>query len=89
MWNPFKRKSELERLQEQYTRLSEQSFKFSRVNRRESDQKAAEAELARATELFQAYSTARERYAQAIAAAEATAGASAEALAQREAAQFA
>lgn len=48
---------------------------------------AAEAELARATELFQAYSTARERYAQAIAAAEATAGASAEALAQREAAQ--
>ena len=39
-----KKVRELERLQEQYSRLSEESFKLSRVNRRESDQKAAEAD---------------------------------------------
>ena len=44
MFGLFKRKSELERLQFEYKKLSEESFRLSRSNRRESDRKTAEAE---------------------------------------------
>jgi len=40
----FKSKSELEKLQEKYGKLMEESFKLSSQDRKKSDAKAAEAE---------------------------------------------
>ena len=44
MFKLFKRKSELEKLEIEYRKLLEQSYKLSKTNRRESDSKVAEAE---------------------------------------------
>ncbi len=43
MFNFFKKKTELEKLQEKYKNLLEASHKLSHSNRKESDLKAAEA----------------------------------------------
>ena len=40
----FKRKTEKEKLVEKHRQLLEESFKLSKVNRRQSDEKVAEAE---------------------------------------------
>jgi hypothetical protein len=40
----FKRKTEKERLIEKHRRLLEEAFKLSKVNRRQSDEKVAQAE---------------------------------------------
>jgi len=39
----FKKKTELEKLQEQYKKLTEEAFKLSKIDRTKSDQKYAEA----------------------------------------------
>ncbi|MFZ9155448.1 MAG: Lacal_2735 family protein [Schleiferiaceae bacterium] len=44
MFSFFRKKSELERLTEEYQALLEQSFKLSTVDRKASDLKRAEAE---------------------------------------------
>lgn len=44
MFGLFKKKSEREMLEEQYKKLTEESFKLSTTNRSKSDAKAAEAE---------------------------------------------
>lgn len=44
MFGLFKKKSEVEKLQEQYKKLMEESYKLSHSNRSASDQKAAEAD---------------------------------------------
>lgn len=44
MFGIFKKKSEKEKLQEQYKKLLEESYKLSHSNRAASDQKAAEAD---------------------------------------------
>jgi len=44
MFGMFKKKSEKEKLQEQYAKLQKQSFNLSTTNRKLSDQKAYEAE---------------------------------------------
>lgn len=43
MFNFFKKKSQIEVLQEKYTRLMEEAHKLSTTNRKESDKKYAEA----------------------------------------------
>jgi hypothetical protein len=44
MWNPFKRKSEVEKLREKYEALLQESFRLSAQDRKASDAKRAEAE---------------------------------------------
>ncbi|WAC03942.1 Lacal_2735 family protein [Lacinutrix neustonica] len=44
MFGLFKKKSKLEKLQEQYKKLLEESYKLSTTNRSESDKKQAEAQ---------------------------------------------
>lgn len=44
MFGLFKKKSEKEKLQEQYSKLLKESHRLSTVNRAESDKKAAEAD---------------------------------------------
>ncbi len=44
MFRLFKKKSEVEKLNEQYNRLMKESHRLSTVNRKESDKKYAEAE---------------------------------------------
>lgn len=44
MFGLFKSKSPVEKLQEKYKKLTEESYKLSHTNRRASDEKAAEAE---------------------------------------------
>ncbi len=44
MFGLFKKKSEIEKLQEQYERLLKEAHSLSTTNRRMSDQKAFEAE---------------------------------------------
>lgn len=44
MFGLFKKKTELEKLQDQYKKLSEESYKLSTIDRAKSDLKAAEAE---------------------------------------------
>ncbi|HBH24224.1 MAG TPA: hypothetical protein DDY13_12470 [Cytophagales bacterium] len=44
MFNLFKKTSEKEKLQKQYRKLLEESYKLSHTNRQASDQKAAEAD---------------------------------------------
>lgn len=43
MFNFFRKKSQIEILQEKYTRLMEEAHKLSTTNRKESDKKYAEA----------------------------------------------
>ena len=43
MFNLFKKKSELEKLEVQYKKLLDESYKLSHTNRKQSDQKSAEA----------------------------------------------
>ncbi len=40
----FKKKSEVDKLQEQYKKLMKQAFELSKSNRTKSDEKTAEAE---------------------------------------------
>lgn len=44
MFGMFKKKSEKEKLEEQYAKLQKESFDLSKTNRKLSDQKAYEAE---------------------------------------------
>lgn len=44
MFNLFKKKSEIEKLQDKYKKLSEEAFNLSKINRQQSDAKQAEAE---------------------------------------------
>jgi len=44
MFGLFKKKSPLEKLQEQYKALLQESFELSKVDRTKSDEKAAEAD---------------------------------------------
>ncbi len=44
MFGLFKKKSEIDKLREQYKKLQEESFRLSKTNRSESDKKLAEAE---------------------------------------------
>ena len=44
MFGLFKKKSEIDKLREQYKKLQEESFSLSKINRSESDKKLAEAE---------------------------------------------
>ena len=44
MFGLFKKKSEKEKLEEQYRKLIDESYKLSHTNRSASDQKAAEAD---------------------------------------------
>lgn len=44
MFGLFKKKTEKEKLQDQYKKLLEESHRLSTTNRAESDKKAAEAE---------------------------------------------
>ncbi|HBL80171.1 MAG TPA: hypothetical protein DDZ79_09765 [Aequorivita sp.] len=44
MFGMFKKKSEKEKLQEEYQKFQSESFKLSTTNRKLSDQKAFEAE---------------------------------------------
>ncbi len=44
MFGLFKKKSELDKLQEQYKKLLEDSFKLSTTNRSKSDEKQVEAQ---------------------------------------------
>lgn len=44
MFGLFKKKTELEKLQEKHKKLSQEAFDLSKVNRQLSDQKTAEAE---------------------------------------------
>ncbi|MBK9257070.1 MAG: Lacal_2735 family protein [Saprospiraceae bacterium] len=43
MFGLFKKKSEREKLQEQYKNLTEEAFRLSKTDRKASDQKTAEA----------------------------------------------
>jgi len=43
MFNIFKRKSELEKLQEKYAKLQKESYDLSKTDRSASDRKQAEA----------------------------------------------
>lgn len=43
MFNLFKKKSELEKLEVQYKKLLDESYKLSHTNRKKSDQKSSEA----------------------------------------------
>ncbi|SFI95224.1 Lacal_2735 family protein [Olleya namhaensis] len=45
MFGLFKKKSELDKLQDKYKKLLEESFKLSTTNRSESDKKQAEAQV--------------------------------------------
>lgn len=44
MFKLFKKKSEKEVLEDKYQKLLDESFRLSKINRTESDQKAAEAD---------------------------------------------
>lgn len=44
MFGLFKKKSEKEKLEQQYRKLIDESYKLSHTNRSASDQKAAEAD---------------------------------------------
>jgi hypothetical protein len=44
MFGLFKKKTEEEKLQEEYEKLLKESFELSKINRSQSDAKAAEAE---------------------------------------------
>ena len=44
MFGLFKKKTQIEKLQETYESLIDESYKLSRINRKESDQKYAEAD---------------------------------------------
>ncbi|MBT8186136.1 MAG: Lacal_2735 family protein [Croceitalea sp.] len=44
MFGLFKKKSEVEKLQEKYQKLMKEAFDLSKVNRSESDSKYAEAD---------------------------------------------
>lgn len=44
MFGLFKKKSEIEKLQNQYKKLMEEAFKLQSINRSESDQKYLEAD---------------------------------------------
>ena len=44
MFNFFKKKSKVVRLQEQYEKLLQESFELSKINRTESDKKFVEAQ---------------------------------------------
>ena len=44
MFGLFKRKTELEKLEEKYKELLEQAYKLSTTNRKRSDEKTAEAD---------------------------------------------
>jgi cell fate (sporulation/competence/biofilm development) regulator YmcA (YheA/YmcA/DUF963 family) len=44
MFGLFKKKSELEKLQEQYKKLQEESFNLSKTDRKAADAKAMEAD---------------------------------------------
>ncbi|QXP59137.1 MULTISPECIES: Lacal_2735 family protein [unclassified Olleya] len=45
MFGLFKKKSALDKLQDQYKKLLEESYKLSTTNRSESDKKQAEAQV--------------------------------------------
>ena len=45
MFGLFKKKSEREKLEEQYRKLTEESYKLSHTNRKLGDAKLAEAEV--------------------------------------------
>jgi hypothetical protein len=45
MFNLFKKKSKIDKLQEEYQKLLQESFTLSKTNRTESDRKAAEANV--------------------------------------------
>ena len=45
MFGIFKKKSEIEVLQQKYEKLMEEAYKLSTVNRAESDKKVGEADL--------------------------------------------
>jgi hypothetical protein len=44
MFGLFKKKSEVEKLQEQYKKLMEEAYKLQSINRRDSDAKYLEAD---------------------------------------------
>ena len=44
MFGLFKKKSEIEKLQDQYKKLMEEAYKLQSINRSESDQKYLEAD---------------------------------------------
>ncbi len=44
MFGLFKKKTQIEKLQKTYDSLMNESYKLSRINRKESDQKYAEAD---------------------------------------------
>lgn len=44
MFNFFKKKSKLNFLNEKYQKLQKEAYKLSRINRKQSDEKQAEAE---------------------------------------------
>lgn len=44
MFGVFKKKSEIEKLQDQYKKLMEEGYKLQSINRSESDQKYLEAD---------------------------------------------
>ncbi|TAI48620.1 Lacal_2735 family protein [Flagellimonas allohymeniacidonis] len=44
MFGLFKKKGELEKLQEKYQKLMKEAFELSKINRTESDNKYAEAD---------------------------------------------
>lgn len=44
MFGLFKKKSEIEKLQDQYKKLMEEAYKLQAFNRRDSDQKYLEAD---------------------------------------------
>lgn len=44
MFGLFKKKTELEKLQEQYKKLMKEAFERSKINRKEGDSKYAEAD---------------------------------------------
>ena len=45
MFSIFKKKSKLELLEEKYQKLVEEAYKLSTINRTQSDQKTAEADV--------------------------------------------
>ena len=45
MFNLFKKKSEIERLREEYSKLMKEAFELSTANRTKSDAKYAEADV--------------------------------------------
>lgn len=44
MFGLFKKKSEIEKMQDQYKKLMEEAYKLQAINRRDSDQKYLEAD---------------------------------------------